>query len=840
MYLRLRHVPPAPAIAHGRFAAATKLWAMARVTTSTPMLRLLLLLFLLGILRTASAQTYTLSGYVRDAQSGEPLIQATVLNQTTGQGVATNRYGYYSLTLPTTDTLRLRFSYVGYAPAPLTGPLQRDTVINVNLTSNNLLEEVVVEAPEDAVHERTQMSLVSVRPEQVQMMPALLGEADILKTLQLMPGVQSGNEGTTGLYVRGGSPDQNLILLDGVPVYNVSHLFGFFSVFNPSSVSYIELIKGGFPARYGGRLSSVLDIRMKEGNMKQFAGEATVGLISGSASIEGPIVKDKASFIVSGRRTYLDLVAKPLLKQFVDDDEEGDVDYYFYDLNAKVNARLGEKHHLYLSAYTGNDQGAIRDQRDRLVDGVQTTSNDNFDLRWSNLTTAFRWNYVISPRWFSNTTLTYSRYDYENDVTYETTRRGNLSGSSEGDADESTYNFSRQRYRSSIKDWAGRADVNFLPNPRHNVQAGASLIRHTFNPGAVNYVFDTLATDNVIAGDTVLGSAIIEAYEGFAYLEDQWQPFPRFSMNVGVHASAFRVNKETYTSLQPRLSVRYLLGETLALKASYARMAQYIHLLTNAGLGLPTDLWVPATDRIRPQRAEQSVVGLAKTLPRGLQVSLEGYYKTMDNLLEYRDGADFLDVEEDWQDKVVVGEGRSYGAELLVEQRTGKLTGWVGYTLSWTDRRFKEVNFGKRFPFRYDRRHDVSVTSSYRWTDRVTVSANWVFGTGQAITLPVSSYDPIEIADFYFRDVVSEGDIEEIRGRNGFRMRPYHRLDLNVQHRKEKKWGERVWTLGVYNAYNRRNPFFIDRDTFADGTKQFVQYTLFPILPAISYRVRFQ
>ena len=602
----------------------------------------------------------------------------------------------------------------------------------------------------------------------------------------------------------------------------------------------MELIKGGFPARYGGRLSSVLDIRLKEGNMKQFAGEASLGIISGSASVEGPIVKDRVSFIVSGRRTYLDIVAPPLINEFVGEDEAGQANYYFYDLNAKVNARLGKKHHLYLSAYAGQDEGAITDERVRLVEGVQINSRDNFDLAWGNLTTALRWNYTIAPRWFSNTTLTYSRYDYNNDVTYETTQVGNPTGNPENTEPDTAYNLSRQRYRSSIEDWAGRIDVSFVPNPRHELQFGANLIHHTFNPGAVNYVFNTLATDDVVAGDTVLGSAIIEAWEGFVYLEDQWQPSSRFSMNLGVHASAFRVGEETYTSLQPRVSARYLLGKTLALKASYAQMTQFIHLLTNAGLGLPTDLWVPATERIRPQQAWQGAIGLAKTLPDGLQVSLEGYYKEMDNLLEYRDGADFLDVEEDWQDKVVVGDGRSYGAELLVEQRTGRLTGWVGYTLSWTDRQFDEVNFGERFPFRYDRRHDISVTASYRWTERLTASANWVFGTGQALTLPVSSYDPIEVADFFFRNELSEGDVEEIRGRNGFRMQPYHRLDLNVQHTKEKKWGKRVWTVGVYNAYNRRNPFFIDRDSLPNGTKQFVQYTLFPILPAISYTLRFQ
>ncbi len=780
-------------------------------------------------------QLHTVSGYVRDAQTGEPLIQATVLNLSGGQGIATNRYGFYSFTL-TADSAQLRFSYVGYVPAAVAIPLQKDTVLNIDLVANTLLEEVVVEGtPEDAVHERTQMSVVSVQPEQIRKMPALLGEVDILKTLQLLPGIQSGNEGTVGLYVRGGSPDQNLILLDGVPVYNVSHLFGFFSVFNPSSVSYVELIKGGFPARYGGRLSSVLDIRMKEGNMKQFAGEVSLGLISGSASIEGPIIKDKASFIISGRRTYLDLVAKPLLKKFVGEGEEGDVGYYFYDLNAKVNYRLGKNHHFYLSAYTGRDEGTISDQRENRIQGVETISNSDFNLQWSNLTTAFRWNYIISPRWFSNTSVTYSRYDYDNDVTYKTIRKG-LST----EANDSSYTLSRQRYRSAIEDWAARIDVNFLPNPKHNIQAGANMIWHTFNPGAVNYVFDTLADDPVVSGDTVLGSAIVKAQEGYVYLEDEWQPFRRIGANLGIHASAFSVNSKTYTSLQPRVSLRYLPGKTLALKASYARMTQYIHLLTNAGLGLPTDLWVPATERIAPQQAQQVAVGLAKTLTGGLQVSLEGYYKTMENLLEYKDGADFLDVEEDWQDKVVVGKGRSYGVELLVEQRTGRLTGWLGYTLSRTERQFDEVNFGAWFPFRYDRRHDISVTASYQWTKRLTVSANWVFGTGQAVTLPVSSYDPIEITDFYFRDLVSEGDIEEIRGRNGFRMNPYHRLDINLQHRKEKKWGARIWTVGVYNAYNRKNPFFIDRDTFADGTKRFVQYTLFPILPAISYQLRFQ
>jgi hypothetical protein len=800
------------------------------------MLRLLLLFLLTSFFASAVAQSVTVSGYLRDGESGEPLISATVYHSLGKQGTATNRYGFYSLSLPRADSVRLRFSYVGYAPVERIFPLLRDTVINLELNSNALLEEVVIKGPEKTLHEEVQMSVLRLQVRQVQTLPAFLGEADILKTLQLLPGVQSGYEGTAGLYVRGGSPDQNLILLDGVPVYNVSHLFGFFSVFNPSSISYIELIKGGFPARYGGRLSSVLDIRMKEGNRKQFAGEVNVGLIASSATVEGPILKDKASFIISGRRTYLSLLARPLLDEFAGEDE---LDYYFYDLNAKVNARLGKKHQLFLSAYTGYDQGLIDNRSNQVRQDIQINSRDQFSLQWGNLTTALRWNYAIGPRWFSNTTLSYSRYNYENDVFYETLMRPrNPDLGSE--QPEVSFNLSRQRSRSSIEDWAGRIDLSFIPNPRHIVQFGASAIYHTFNPGQVNFVFDTLTSPQVITNNSTLGSAIVNAWEGFVYLEDEWQPTTRLGMNLGVHASAFSVEHETYTSIQPRVSARYLLDETLALKVSYASMAQFIHLLTNAGLGLPTDLWVPSTQRVRPQEAWQGAIGLAKTLPGGRQISLEGYYKEMDNLLEYRDGADFLDVEEDWQEKVVVGEGRSYGAELLLEQTTGKLTGWVGYTLSWTDRRFDEVNFGERFPFRYDRRHDISITGTYQWTERLNVSATWVFGTGQAVTLPVSSYDPIEVVDFFLREEISEGDIEEIQGRNGFRMQAYHRLDLSMQHTKKKKWGERVWTIGVYNAYNRLNPFFINRDIRPNASKQFVQYTLFPILPAISYTLRFQ
>ncbi|MEO0330884.1 MAG: TonB-dependent receptor plug domain-containing protein, partial [Bacteroidota bacterium] len=722
------------------------------------------------------------------------------------------------------DSVNLVYSYVGYQPQAARLLLTQDTVINIELSESARLDEIVISAAEaDKIQEVTQMSSISVPVEQIKSLPAFLGEVDVLKTLQLLPGVQSGNEGTSGIYVRGGGPDQNLILLDGVPVYNASHLFGFFSVFNADAINNVQLIKGGFPARYGGRLSSVIDISMKEGNMKEFHGEGSLGIIAGKLTLEGPIVKDKTSFIISGRRTWIDVLARPLIRSQTDGEET--VGYYFYDLNAKVNHKFSDRDRLYLSAYLGDDRFYARYQYEDITNGVQLEDEDEAGLQWGNITSALRWNHMFTPKLFSNTTLTYSRYrfDINNEYRYEyLNNSGNGVLVDQGLA----------RYLSGIEDFAAKIDFDYIPSPQHYVRFGVSAIRHRFRPGALNVRYNDEVSDETL--DTTLGSQETDAVEFAAYAEDDLELGHRLKFNIGLHFSGFRVNDEFYTSIQPRIAGRYLLNEQLSLKASYVQMAQFIHLLTNSGIGLPTDLWVPATDQVRPQTAQQWALGGAYNWQSGYEISLEGYYKDMRNLIEYREGANFIDVNEDWQNKVAVGDGRSYGAELLIQKKQGRTTGWLGYTLSWTDRQFDELNFGERFPYKYDRRHDLGVAVVHQWRERVDLSATWVFGSGNAITLPTAIYSGRGNSFF-------GGSIYHYGERNGYRMRAFHRLDASITFRKKTRWGERAWVLGVYNAYSRRNPFYLYLDESAEPNRegQFRQVSLFPIIPSISYRFNF-
>ncbi|MEM8966385.1 MAG: carboxypeptidase-like regulatory domain-containing protein [Bacteroidota bacterium] len=787
------------------------------------LLALLPMLAFLGAPSTILAQKYTVSGYIKDTTNGEVLIGANVFDLKSSSGTSSNTYGFYSLTLPK-DSVNLVYSYVGYQPQTARLLLTQDTVISIELSESALLDEIVISASEaDKIQEVTQMSSISVPVEQIKSLPAFLGEVDVLKTLQLLPGVQSGNEGTSGLYVRGGGPDQNLILLDGVPVYNASHLFGFFSVFNADAINNVQLIKGGFPARYGGRLSSVIDISMKEGNMKEFHGEGSLGIIAGKLTLEGPIVKDKTSFIISGRRTWIDVLARPLIRSQTDGEET--VGYYFYDLNAKVNHKFSDRDRLYLSAYLGDDRFYARYQYEDINNGVELEDEDEAGLQWGNITSALRWNHMFTPKLFSNTTLTYSRYrfDINNEYRYEY-----LDDSGNGVLVDQGL----ARYLSGIEDFAAKIDFDFIPSPQHYVRFGVSAIRHTFRPGALNVRYNDEVSEETI--DTTLGSQETDAVEFAAYVEDDLELGRRLKFNIGLHFSGFRVNDEFYTSIQPRIAGRYLLNEQLSLKVSYVQMAQFIHLLTNSGIGLPTDLWVPATDQVRPQTAQQWALGGAYNWTSGYEISLEGYYKDMRNLIEYREGANFIDVNEDWQNKVAVGDGRSYGAELLIQKKQGRTTGWLGYTLSWTDRQFEELNFGERFPYKYDRRHDLGVAVVHQWRERIDLSATWVFGSGNAITLPTAIYSGRG-------NSFLGGSIYDYGERNSYRMRAFHRLDASITFHKKTRWGKRAWVLGVYNAYSRRNPFYLYLDESSDPSResQFRQVSLFPIIPSISYRFNF-
>lgn len=802
----------------------------------------LLLLFLLSLFSIVPGQNFTLSGYIQDAETGEKLIGANIYNKASLKGTISNNYGFFSLTLAPGE-YDFVFSYVGYRAQEKRITLNKNIQLGVDLQPSLELEEVEIRGAlvEQSV-ESSQMSTINLSVKSIKEIPALFGEVDVIKAIQLLPGVQSGTEGASGLYVRGGGPDQNLILLDGTPVYNASHLFGFFSVFNVDAINNVKLIKGGFPARYGGRLSSVLDISLKEGNSKKFQGTGSIGLISSKLTLEGPIIKDKTSFIVSARRTYLDFLVQPLLRASSGDDELTTQGYFFYDLNAKINHKISDKDHLYLSIYTGEDRFyRTQEPYTYLYDGDLFTEQSSNSLGWGNVTSALRWNHQFNPKLFSNATLTYSNYDFSVKSSMESyVESGGVT----------TNELNSLNFMSGISDFAGKMDFDYIPQSNHFIRFGANYINHTFKPGAS--VFKMINQD-IGSIDTTMGEKFINAHEFALYAEDDYEISPRIKTNVGLHYSGFLVNQKFYHSLQPRLSVRYLLNESWSVKASYAKMEQYIHLLTNNNIGLPTDLWVPATENIRPQKSHQLALGFAKTFTESYRLSIEGYYKTMNNLIEYKDGASFMGMNTDWEDQVEMGRGWSYGGELFFEKRLGKLTGFVGYTLSWTNRQFENINEGKVFPYKYDRRHDVSVVMSGPLNEKWDFSVSWVYGTGTAHTLATERYFG-QFSGNWYAGVFGSGpmiasfdpnmlgffnELEHLDSRNSIRAADYHRLDVSVNKTTKTKWGENTWTIGVYNAYNRKNPFYyyIGRDS--RGNRALQRVSLFPFIPSVTWSFKF-
>ncbi|MBF9252015.1 TonB-dependent receptor plug domain-containing protein [Pontibacter sp. 172403-2] len=774
-----------------------------------------LCLLLLCCTSAAFAQRHTISGYVRDAQTSENLIGAAVYDALSGQGTTTNSYGFYSLSLNAGDSVALMASYIGYGRQRLSLKLTKDVTYNYALSPNTSLATVeVMASKEEKIEESTRMSTISVPIEQLKAVPALMGEVDVIKTLQLLPGVQSGTEGASGLYVRGGGPDQNLILLDGAPVYNATHLFGFFSVFNADALNHIELVKGGFPARYGGRLSSVLDISMKEGNMHEFHGEGSIGIIASKLTLEGPIKKDTASFIISARRTYLDVLARPFMNK-----EEGVVGYFFQDFNAKFNYRITSKDRLYLSGYTGLDKFHTRFENNDTYNNSSYYSKETAGLGWGNNMLSLRWNRILNNRLFLNTTATYSRYQFDIDVQNQ--------DRSEENGEVTRESSSRLIYLSNIRDYSIKTDFDYLPSPSHYIRFGSQAIQHQFRPGAIQLT-DEIEGDEI--NDLKQGSKTA-AVEASVYIEDDVRLSDKLKMNVGGRLNSFFVDGETYTSLEPRVTARYLVNDRLALKASYAKTSQFIHLLTNSGIGLPTDLWVPATKLVQPQRATQYAFGAAQTLLDGqYEVSVEGYYKTMKGIIEYKEGSDFTTtISNNWETKVTTGKGWAYGAEFFLQKKVGRTSGWVGYTLSWANRQFAELNYGRKFPYRYDRRHDISVVLFHQLPRNWNFSSTWVYGTGNAVTLTESRY----IVGAY-------ETVDSYSSRNNYRMRAYHRLDLGFSKIKTKSWGEVVNTFSLYNAYSRQNPFYMYFAGAKDGEKaSFRQVALFPIIPSFSKSFKF-
>jgi hypothetical protein len=784
------------------------------------------------------AQRRTISGYVMDADSKETLIGATIFDKNSGKGCATNSYGFYTLTLDQ-GKVDLQVSYVGYAQQNQTFDLKENLNLNFSLTTNIQLDEVVVEASRSTVSAQSpQMSVVELPVQQIKTIPTLFGEADVLKAIQLLPGVQNGSEGSAGMYVRGGGPDENLLLLDGVPVYNVNHMFGFFSVFNPDALKNVTLYKGSFPAHFGGRLSSVVDVRMKEGDMQHYHGNVSVGLISSKLNFEGPIVKDKLSFNLSFRRTYSDLLMKPAMwiaRKQLEGVDKLSVGYYFYDLNAKLNWKISDKDRIYLSFYNGDDAiyFGIRN-KDYESSTYKYLGNERLDWKWGNMVGALRWNHVMSQKLFMDASVNYTQYRHNLGMTMteeDTDLINNITNKEE-------YGMT---YASGIYDLTAKVDFDYTPLPNHEIRFGGNYTYHQFRPDVQSMKYDATTDAYSYSYDTPAGSPRVYAHETALYAEDNMTFGDIFRVNAGLHYSTFTVEGKTYQSVQPRLSTSIMLASNLSLKAGYAYMTQYVHLLSNSSLSLPTDLWVPVTAKIVPMNAHQVSLGAFYELPRLFDISIEGYYKSMNNLLEYKDGASFYGSSETWEDKVSLGKGWAYGVEFLVQRSFGKTTGWVGYTWAHAKRLFDRegqmINNGKVFPAKYDRRHDVSITVNHKFSDKFDVSATWVFSSGNCGTLGTQIYESFP------NEYGSMTQIHALE-RNNFRMGNYHRLDLGMNLHHKFKHSTGTLNLSIYNAYNHQNPFIVytnykyDSET-GQEKKVLMQASIFPIIPSLSYGLKF-
>ena len=763
-------------------------------------------LFILSLVVATIAQgagRHTVSGTVIDEASGETLIGATVFDSLSRKGAVTNAYGFFSLTLPD-GNVALKVSFVGYQTERYAFRLTKDTVLNIKLSGSISLKAVVVTAEREHDLKGVQMSAVDIPLEQIKTMPVLFGEADVVKTVQLMPGVQSGGEGTTGMYVRGGGPDENLYLLDGIPLYNVDHAFGFFSAFNPDAIKNITLYKGSFPARFSGRLSSVLDIYSNNGNDKSYHGSASIGAISARLNVEGPIIKEKTTFNFSARRSYLDIFTRPAIKIF----SESDIDagYNFYDINAKLTHKFSDRSRLFASFYLGNDVITI---------GLKESVFGNMDMRyvWGNIVTSLRWNYMITPKLFVNVTGSYTRY--KNNIVFDMK-----------DYDNRDVTLMEFQYKSGIQDLSTRADFDYHPWEKHSIKFGTTYTYHIFTP-------DVLVLESTDF-DTNMGAPPTLAHELNNYLEDSWDITSWLRANIGANYTIFNVKGTTYQSLQPRVGLRFLAGDNLSFKTGYAHMTQYIHLLSNSNVSMPNDLWVPATENVQPMKSDQIAAGAFYNVAEIAEFSVEGYYKYMRNLIEYKDGASYMFSGDSWDEMVYSGDGWSYGVEFMARRTVGRLTGWVAYTWSKTDRLFdregQTLNNGKVFPAKYDRRHDISIVLSFKANEKVDLSATWVFSTGNAMTLGLQNYKPLDGINMDYQYLTY------LESRNNYRMPNYHRLDLSVNFNRKFKRGERTINISVYNAYNRQNPYMLYQNV--SGTK-LKQLSVFMLIPSVAYTYKF-
>lgn len=770
-------------------------------------MKIVLLLLFVSITYLGYSQK-VISGNITDKSNGEDISYATIMIKGSNVGVLTNNYGFYSLTIDNkyikNDTVVIIISFMGFDKVEKSIMLTKDTRINIKLKPLiTELSSVEIKADVTAEKERlrsTEMSTITVKAKSIKYIPTIGGEVDPIKVMQLLPGVSGGTEGSTSLFVRGGDADQNLVLLDEATVYNLGHLFGFFSVFNSDAINDLTMIKGAFPSNYGGRLSSILDVRMKEGNSTEFHGAGGIGLLSSRLMLEGPIIKNKMSFLVSARRTYIDQVFKMVASN---------LPYYFYDLNAKVNYKISQKDRLFYSFYMGRD--VLNVSEENIKEEGDTTGQDfglDFGFNLGNMTHTLRWNHIYNPKLFSNVSFILTDFDYD------------INGEFVGN---SIY------INSKIFDIGLKADFDYFRNNENHIKYGGSFISHQFQPNIVS-----------TAGDI---SSFLSSNEGPKMLTNEFALYAMndmdisrtFKVNYGLRFSGAVVKDKVYAGLEPRLAIRYLAAKNKSIKLSYSRMKQYLHRVASSTVALPTDLWYPITSNVKPQIADQIAAGYNHLFVKhNISFEVEVYYKRMQNLIEYREGASLV-LNDNYEDELLAGNGTSYGAEFLLRKERGKLTGWISYTLSKASRQFDELNKGKIFPAKYDRRHNISIVLSYELSKRWMFSAVWVYQSGSRFTAQIGQYlmpnatmTNVEIIPIY-------------TDRNAVEMAPSHRLDLNftLKPKRQRKFnGE--WSFGCYNLYNRAQPYSVRVVPNDDGTGyKYEQPGLFGFIPSIAYNFNF-
>jgi TonB dependent receptor/CarboxypepD_reg-like domain/TonB-dependent Receptor Plug Domain len=756
------------------------------------------------------SKSYSVKGYVTDDGSGETMIGANVIYVENPKiGSSTNTYGFYSFEIPEGE-VTIMASYLGFQSKAFKFNLVRDTTINFKLTEGVLVDEVVISADREEARknvESTQMGAVALPMESIKKLPVLFGEVDILKTLQLLPGVLSGGEGTSGFIVRGGGPDQNLLLLDEAVVYNSGHLLGFFSVFNGDAIKNTTLIKGGMPANYGGRLSSIVDVQMKEGNNKKFAASGGVGIISSRLTLEGPIVEDRSSFIISARRTYALDLAQPAIKNT----DFAGTNYYFYDLNTKINYKFSDKDRVYFSGYFGRDVLTFK----------QPKRDFSFSLPYGNSTATLRWNHLFNNKLFMNVSAIYNDYQFE------------FTGGQE------QFVF---KLFSGVRDYNAKVDFDYFMNNKHSIKYGVNYTYHKLTPNTASAQSQDINFSNDL--NPKFGQEI------GIYALDDIKVNDKIGINLGMRLSIFSQlgpydpkdgrkfssfePVTTYTRLEPRSSFNYILDKNSSIKAGVTVNNQFLHLVSNSASTLPTDIWVPSTENVKPQSSIQYALGYFKNLKNDTyETSVEVYYRNMNNQIDYAD--DYVnDISQDLENAFVFGKGRAYGAEFFLKKAKGNLNGWIGYTLSRTERSFDRIEEGRWYPAVYDRTHNLSVVVNYKLSDKFDIGGVFIYGSGRLFT-PTNG--------FFF----IEQNLNLFYGpRNSQRLPDYHRMDLSLNYTPKpnstKKWkGE--WNFSVYNVYNRKNPFFINFDTNSDfqtgvTTIEGSKITIFPFIPSITYNFK--